>query len=465
MRNLVIAVALAAGCSNGTAAKGSTTPRPASPHAELAARLDAVAARALAREGAAVAGFSVAVAWRGDVVLARGYGLADTGKKQPVTPDSIFRIGSVTKQFTAAAIMKLAAAGKVGLDDEITRYLPDYPVRGKALTIRQLLTHTSGVKSYTELPWFHQHMHERIPRAELVAKFAAEPLDFDPGARWHYSNSGYYLLGLVIEKASGQSYADYLEASVFRPAGLAHTSYCPDAQDYPRAAVGYSPKAGKLELPAPLSMDHPFAAGALCSTATDLVTWARALAGHRIVDEAAWKQMTTPVVLADGTKFAYGFGLFFADLSGHPSIGHNGGINGFASALIVYPADDLYIAVLVNSEGSVADLLSTELARAALRIPEPRVVDVPIPAADAAAIAGTYRFEAVGISVEVHVDKGNVMIRNAGGARSARLQSQGDGNYLVPELKARVMFEFKGGKVIKMRIEQNGAAIEGNRVP
>jgi CubicO group peptidase (beta-lactamase class C family) len=463
MRNLAIAVAVAAGCSNGTAPRAATTPRPASPHAELAARLDAVATRALEREGASVAGFSVAVAWRGDVVLARGYGLADVGKKRPVASDSIFRIGSVTKQFTAAAIMKLAAAGKVGLDDEITKYLPDYPARGKKITIRQLLTHTSGVKSFTELPWFLQ-AKEQIPRAELVAKFAAEPLDFDPGTRWHYSNSGYYLLGLVIEKASGQSYADYLEANVLRAAGLADTSYCPDTQDYPRAAVGYRSKAGKLELAEPLSMDNPFAAGALCSTATDLVAWARALAGRRIVDEAAWKQMSTPVVLADGTTFAYGFGLFFAELSGHPSIGHNGGINGFSSALRTYPADDLYIAVLVNSESSLAELLSTELARAALGISEPRVVDVPIPAADAAAIAGTYRFDAIGISVEVYVDKGHVMIRNVGSARSARLRSQGDGSYLVPEVKAKVMFELKGGKVIKMRIEQ-GTAIEGNRVP
>jgi CubicO group peptidase (beta-lactamase class C family) len=429
MRNLAIAVAVAAGCSNGTAPRAATTPRPASPHAELAARLDAVATRALEREGASVAGFSVAVAWRGDVVLARGYGLADVGKKRPVASDSIFRIGSVTKQFTAAAIMKLAAAGKVGLDDEITKYLPDYPARGKKITIRQLLTHTSGVKSFTELPWFLQ-AKEQIPRAELVAKFAAEPLDFDPGTRWHYSNSGYYLLGLVIENA----------------------------------AVGYRSKAGKLELAEPLSMDNPFAAGALCSTATDLVAWARALAGRRIVDEAAWKQMSTPVVLADGTTFAYGFGLFFAELSGHPSIGHNGGINGFSSALRTYPADDLYIAVLVNSESSLAELLSTELARAALGISEPRVVDVPIPAADAAAIAGTYRFDAIGISVEVYVDKGHVMIRNVGSARSARLRSQGDGSYLVPEVKAKVMFELKGGKVIKMRIEQ-GTAIEGNRVP
>ncbi|HWM86992.1 MAG TPA: serine hydrolase domain-containing protein [Kofleriaceae bacterium] len=462
---LASAVLVLAGCSSSAAQATATEREPAGRHANLSARLDRIASRALAREGAAVAGFSVAVVWRGDLVLAKGYGLADIDTRRPVAADSIFRIASVTKQFTAAAVMKLVDAGKIRLDDPITAYLPDYPTREK-ITIRQLLTHTSGVKSYTELPSFPDDMTASMSRAQLVAKFAAEPLDFEPGARWHYSNSGYYLLGMVIEAVSGRSYADYLDANVFASAGLADTASCPDAQDYPRAAHGYRQNAGKLEPPAPLSMAYPFAAGALCSTAADLVTWGRALATHRIVDESAWKQMTSPVVLSDGSSFRYGFGLFLDDLAGHPSVSHGGGINGFASALRLYPADDLYVAVLVNTEeSSLADLLSVEIARSVLGVPEPEVTDQPIPAADAAAIAGTYRFDTIGTTVEVYVKDGAVMTRNAGSTQSARLRAQGDGSYLVPELEARILFEFKRGKVINMRIERSGAAHEGARVP
>jgi CubicO group peptidase (beta-lactamase class C family) len=436
---------------------------PAAGHdSPLAAKVESLAQDALAHTP--VAGFSITVVSHGEVVLSRGYGLADVEHRTPTAADSIFRIGSITKQFTAAAILQLAAAGKLSIDDKLGKYLPDFGY-GDQITLRQLLTHTSGLKDYTALPWFDEHMADAFPRAELVAKIAAEPLGFTPGARWSYSNSGYYLLGLVIEKVSGQSYADYVQQHVLAPAGLADTAYCPPTQDYPRAAHGYQVKDAKVVPAAPLDMAHPYAAGSLCSTAPDLVAWMKALAHGKVVDAAAWQQMITPVALAGGKPYPYGFGLFVSDLGGHPRIGHGGGINGFVSALAYYPDDDLYVAVLVDTVSSLADELGASIARAALGVTEPPLGDEPIAAADAAALAGKYDFPDVGLVVDITVEDGQVFAQNEGGARKLRLRRQGDGSYQIPEAKARLVFELEDGQVKRLSVTQGGLTFTGTRVP
>jgi D-alanyl-D-alanine carboxypeptidase len=454
---LVAAATLLAACAHATPA-----PAPAPAHdSELVTKIDSLAQDALAH--APVAGFSIAVVWHGHVVVAKGYGLADVDAKTPAAATSIFRIGSITKQFTAAAILQLATAGKLSVDDPLGKYLPDFPY-GKQITLRQLLTHTSGLKDYTSLPWFDEHMGEAFPRAELVAKIAAEPLVFEPGTKWSYCNSGYYLLGLVIEKVSGQSYADYVKQHVLAPAGLADTAYCPQAQDYPRAAHGYQVKDAKLAPAAPLDMAHPYAAGSLCSTAPDLVAWMNALAHGKVVDAAAWKQMTTPVTVA-GQARPYGFGLFVSDLGGHKQIGHGGGINGFVSALEYYPDDDLYIAVLVDTESPLADQLAGSIARAALDVKEPPVKDEPIEPATAAALVGKFNFPDVGTALVFEAEKGQVWVHNEGGAGRLRLQSQGDGSYVVPEVKAKLEFDIVEGKATSCHLTQGGLTFTGTRVP
>jgi D-alanyl-D-alanine carboxypeptidase len=459
---LVASLVLAA-CSHaasGTAAPASPLAQPAP--TSLAAQIDSLAEDALAHNP--VAGFSITVVSHGQVVVSRGYGVIDVDKKTPAAADSIFRIGSITKQFTAAAILQLAAAGKLSIDDKLSRFLPDFKYAGQ-ITLHQLLTHTSGLKEYTSLPWWNEHMADSFTRAELLARIAAEPLDFAPGTRWSYCNSGYYLLGLVIEKASGQSYADYVKQHVVAKAGLADTGYCPPQQDYSRAARGYQVKGAKLEPAAPIDMAHPYAAGSLCSTTPDLVAWMKALAHGQIVDEAAWTRMTTPVTLAGGKTYPYGFGLFTADLGGHAQIGHGGGINGFVSALSYFPDDDLYVAVLVDTESGLADSLAASIARTALGVKEKPLDDLPIRAPEAAKLVGRYNFPDVGLVVVISVEGDEVYARNEGRDEKRRLHLQADGSYVIPEAHAVLKFELDGDHAKSLDVTQGGVSFTGARLP
>lgn len=321
--------------------------------AALSAAIDSMARQELA--GGRVAGFSIAVARRGEVLFARGYGMADLELEVPVTAEMVFRLGSITKQFTAAAIMRLVEEGKLNLDDEFTKYLPDYPTNGHRITIRHLLTHTSGIKSYTGLgPRWLEKVRLDLTHEELVALFRDEPLDFEPGAKYLYNNSGYYLLGMIIEQLTGQSYADYLAETFFRPLGLEATSYCDDTALVKHRARGYAQGGDGLVNAAPMSMTQPFAAGALCSTALDLVRWQEALAGGAVVSEASYRAMTTPATLNDGAPVGYGFGLSLGrKLEGRPLIGHGGGIFGFVTSLSYLPDEGLTVVVLVNTERGV----------------------------------------------------------------------------------------------------------------
>jgi D-alanyl-D-alanine carboxypeptidase len=334
----------------------------------LGNRLDEVLG--LTVRGLGVAGATVAVVLHGRPVLVQGYGLADVLGNVPMRADHIFRIGSITKSFTAAAILKLEALGKLQLADPLTKHLPDYTV-GSAVTLQHLLTHTSGIPDYVELPGFGERMAEAKTRAELVAAFAQLPLQFTPGSEFSYSNSGYYLLGLVIERISGQSYTDFLQAELFAPAGLGDTCYCPDAQDYPRAALGYESSSGTLAPAKPAMMTLTFSAGALCSTASDLVRWIAALSHGKVITPLAFARMSQPTLLTSGNIHPYGLGLAPRELEGHSRVGHYGDINGFGSALHYYPLDELYIAVLVNTEGKAAPDIAEKIARTVFSSKQP----------------------------------------------------------------------------------------------
>lgn len=461
---VVLAACGAPGPASPPVASPTGAASPPGRHAELASAIDALAAAVLASTPAA--GISVAVVWHGEPVVARGYGLADVERKTPAAADTLFRIGSITKQFTAAAILQLAAAHKLALDDDLHRYLPDYPTHGKRITLRNLLAHTSGIRDYEHgIPWLQDHMSEQRPAAELVAQFAAAPLDFEPGARWSYSNSGYFLLGLIIERASGQSFADHVRDHVIAASGAPDVRYCPDEQDYPRAARGYEVKGNARVASRPIKMVYAYAAGGLCASAPGLVAWSRALAHARVVDEASWRQMTTPVPLADGSRFGYGLGLFVGDLGGRRVIFHGGGINGFVSTLAYYPDDDLHVAVLVNTEGNFADDLGEAIARKVLGLSAPRPQEQPTSTADAENVVGRYSVAGVGLTLVIEVEGGELYAHKEGGAARHRLVSQGGGSYALPDVGAQLVFEPSTGKAARIRYTQGGVAFVGERAP
>jgi CubicO group peptidase (beta-lactamase class C family) len=331
----------------------------------LTARIDSAARDWIARK--LVPSVSIAVSQGGKTVYSKAFGMANLELGVPARPETVYEIGSVTKQFTAAAILGLVEDGKLGLDDPLSRFFPDWPAAGRTATVKQLLNHTSGIKSYTSIPRWRSLMALPLVHDSMVALFRDEPADFEPGADWRYDNSGYYLLGLIIEKVTGQAYSTYIMQHLFEPAGLSSTSYCGTTAIVPGRAGGYSATSAGIVNAAPIYVDQAFAAGAICSTTGDLLTWTRALQSGKIVKPASYQAMTTPIPLPNGKRQTYGFGLGVSDLQGHRSVGHSGGINGFNSVLVSYPNDGLIVAILVNQDGG-ADKIGRAVSHWALGI-------------------------------------------------------------------------------------------------
>ena len=223
------------------------------------------------------------------------------------------------------------------------------PTHGQTITIRRLLNHTSGIHNYTAEPAWRPTWGQQLSPRQVVAFVDHDSLDFKPGDRWSYSNTGYVLLGMIIEKVTGETYANYLQHDLFKPLGLTQTSYCPSR---PRLtfADGYAAGAGSAKPAEFLDMTHPHGAGALCSTVRDLVKWQRALMGGRVVNAQSYALMTTPDTLNNGRPLVYGFGLSAGKLGAHRQIGHNGGINGFTTASVYYPDDSVNVVVFSNAD-------------------------------------------------------------------------------------------------------------------
>lgn len=336
-RTAVLVAAVLTACSPAPVSK---------PDTDLVARIDSVAKLSLSVDP--TPGLSVAVVRGPDTIMMKGYGLADVERDVAATSQTVFAIGSVTKQFTAAAVVKLVEERRLRLDATLGEILPEYEGPGRAATIHQLLNHTSGIPDYIRPgSRFWELRHERLTHEQILQLFASEPLQFRPGSRFAYSNAGYYLLGRVIERVTGRPYADHLAEALFRPLGLDHTGYCREDDLRPDRARGYGVARGKAALNTEDRFDNAFAAGALCSSAPDLVRWAQALAGGEVVSPGSFEQMVSPTATDNG-QVPYGYGLAVATLKGHASIAHDGGFPGYRAALAHYPDSALTIAVLAN---------------------------------------------------------------------------------------------------------------------
>lgn len=355
-------------------------------------------------------GISIAVLRGPDTLVLEGYGDANVELDVPATPKTVYRIGSVTKQFTAALVQKLAAAGTLSLGDSLARWVevPDaWRSSETPVTLRHLLTHTSGIPSYTAVDAFWEASVRHLTHDELLDFVRDDSLAFTPGTDWSYSNTGYYLLGMVVEEATGRPYDRVLRDSVLAPLGLERTAYCWRAPILEDRADGYTRSdsvrgPGKLDSARlvnarPLSMAPPFAAGALCSTARELAEWTRSLHGGEVLPADRLEAMTTEARLADGEGTGYGLGLSVGELGDHRRVAHGGGINGFSSTLSHYPGeegteDDVTVAVLANSDAIAGGTgrIEETLARAALGVPTPEVADRPVPPELAERTTGRY---------------------------------------------------------------------------
>jgi CubicO group peptidase (beta-lactamase class C family) len=291
----------------------------------------------------------------GKVVLRKGYGLANLELGVPVSPDMVFELGSITKQFTAASILLLQERGQLRVEDEITKYLPDYPTHGQKITIEHLLTHTSGVPSYTGMAEWRPRVREDMKLQDLIAIFKDKPLDFNPGEKWSYSNSGYILLGAIVEKVAGKSYEQFVEEEIFQKLGMAHSRYGHAEEIVPLRATGYARDGDGFRNADYLSMTQPYAAGSLMSTVDDLAIWGRALGSEALLKKASLDRMFTSFKLNSGVSTYYGYGIEVSDFEGKRVVGHGGGIFGFVTHMARIPEEGVFVAILSNNEDSDPD--------------------------------------------------------------------------------------------------------------
>ncbi len=428
----------------------------------LLARIDSIVTSELARTQ--TPGAAIAVEHHGRLLVARGFGLENVESNSRTSAETVFRIGSVTKQFTAAAIMQLVEQGKIGLDDEMTKYLPDYPTQGNRVTVRHLLTHTSGIKSYTSLgpKFWSESSRLDLTNDQMLALFKDVPFDFKPGEKYAYNNSAFFLLGVIIEKVTGTPYRKYVEEKLFQRLGLASSSYCDDRAIVPHRAAGYEANAGTVVNAVPLSLNTPGAAGALCSTVLDLVRWQRAFDEARPVSAASRDQIRTPATLNDGKPTSYGFGVSLRPFESHRAFAHSGGINGFASWLARYPDDELTVTVLTNSGGGPAVRIGELVARVVLGIPLPTMADLPVPAATRAEWVGTYEVSGTKLVV---TDGPSGLEISIGGGPPSRLLHQGNGEFRIktmPDAIVRLDRAAGGGQLV---LVLEGSPMVAKRIP
>jgi len=306
-----------------------------------------------------IPGLSLAVIRDGKTIKSQGYGLANLELRVPVIPETVFEIGSLTKQFTATCVMMLVEEGKIALDDPVSKYL-EVPEAWKAITVRHLLTHTSGIKTYTALPGFEASLHLTV-RA-FIDKLAAHPLTFAPGESFAYCNSGYNLLGFIIEKVSGESYWKFLSARILNPLGMSSTRSRDQKTVILHRASGYERENDAL-VNRDSDLTDVFSAGAIVSTVPDLVKWNAALDSGKLLKSSSLQQMWTPSKLNSGKISSYGFGWRVDESKGRKNIGHSGSTSGFSASLQRFPDDKLTLIVLCNSgEPNVATTLARGIA-------------------------------------------------------------------------------------------------------
>jgi CubicO group peptidase (beta-lactamase class C family) len=436
--------------------------------AETPAELAAAQLRELTK--GETCGVAVLVARDGQIVFQGGYGYADLAQKTPITPETKFRIGSVTKQFTAAAILKLAEQEKLAITDLLAKFYPEFPNAG-AITLRHLLTHTSGLHSYTDKPNFLAGVRAPIAPADLIASFQKDPPDFAPGASFRYCNSAYFLLGEIVAKVSGQSLADYLRGTFFEPLGMKDTGIFVNATPPPGMALGYAMQDGKTEPALDWDMSWAGGAGALYSTVGDLFRWNEALYGGRVGNAASLKAMTTPNPLPPGADgLNYGYGLAISELRQLPMISHAGGLHGWSSDLLRLPEQRCTVVALANAMPPPRGLEPAAVTRALAerflagdiaQLP-PLAVDQAVDPKSYATFAGRYDYQSAILTVTVENDR---LFAQLTGQQNFEIFPKSADEFFWKVTDARVRFlRDDKGKVVAAQHTQGGNTFKAARL-
>jgi CubicO group peptidase (beta-lactamase class C family) len=457
-----------------------------------AAELDAVAQRVIAQER--VAGASVLVMQGGKVVLHKGYGFADLGLEAPARDETVYHVVGPMLPFTGVAVMQLVEHGKLALDDDLAKYVPEFPMQGHRATIRQLLNHTSGIVDYHYLG-DPIEATSRLPKAldEVMALYAGKKWVNEPGKKWDWSISGFQMLVTIVERVSGESFADYVQHHIVAPAGVSSTTYCDDrslvhglSHSYRHFERGFAPA---YENAMAYNADLRF-----CSTVGDLYRLWTAIAGKPLLDPKSFAMMSTAEgaaahASAKDPRAGYGFAMMLNSEDDHRRIGQHGSLLGYSGSLYDFPDDKLTIVVLTNTEGQNAYAITRALARAALKLPplppppapaaERTLADAPVAAAERGQLAGTFVLRLDHLTDNLHDsfaqyrrtyrvfdENGRLMIQALGEAPE-RLLKQDDGGFAIrSEPASHLTFVVKGGHAASMKVEPSpfGAPLSGARV-
>lgn len=395
---------------------------------DWASQVDSIANQTLTNP---VAGISIAVAKDGRIALARAYGFANLEHSVPVTPDTPFHICSISKNIAAAVLLQLVEQGKLNLNDDIRKYVQDTPVHGQKVTVAQLLNHTSGIFSLTSLPDADENERRDLTHEQVLALIRKGRPDFKPGMSWRYNNSGFYLAGMIIERVTHVDYGTYVRQRVFEPLEMTSARLCDAHMVTPRLAAGYQVEHGSLVNAPFMSWKLPFAAGAICATAVDLVKWQEAMDGSKILKPESLALMRRATKLPDGATIDYGYGTRLGLLAGHRVLGHTGSGGGFRTVLENFPDDHLTIAVLINTQAGPALPIATAIARAALRIPKPSLLDLPLSPQELSALPGTYDSDEG--PVKLFVRDGKLRFSIGSNPGSTALLRQSENTYAIDE--------------------------------
>jgi len=409
---------------------------------------------------------SVMVARSNQIVFMKGYGLANRELDVANAPNTKFRLASLTKQFTALCILILQEQGKLSVEDPISKFLPDCPSAWSKIKIRHLLTHTSGIPDYTKLPDYVSTITGAYPPEKMMKDLRDKPLEFEPGDRFAYSNSGYVLLGYLIEKASGQSYELFMEQFVLKPLGMTDTGCDHFAAILPHRATGYTPDGDTWVNAAYIDLTIPHGDGALYSTVEDFFRWYQCWREQKLVSADSWRAMTTPV------KENYGFGIAVVEQFGQREIAHDGRMNGFVASMRWFPASDIFVAAFANSDsahsGEVADNLAALLLNRPLRLPQEKG-SIHREAGELEPFAGRYRMVEKPEIICAVTASGERLFLQSTGAPKLELLSESETNFFVKELPDLHVTFWKdaSGKVFRLvsrLVGRESGGHEGKRI-
>ncbi len=459
-------VGLAIGALGAPGPLAAQTGMPATPHATERRVIDSLVADAVAAHR--LASVAVAVVQGHDTIVVRASGLADPlVTKRSTTTATVYRLGSVTKQFTAAIVLQLAQEGRLSLTDTVGRYLPWVPANWRGVTIAQLLNHTSGLPSYTNIgvAW-RSRMTETLSPDTLIALAFSAPPDFAPGTHWKYNNGGYVMLGRIIELADHRTYAASVLKRLAEPLGLRSLRYCTDDSNVRENAVGSQRAArGAFQPSAPLSLSQPFSAGALCANVLDVVRWNRALHGGRVLNAASYSRMITPEGAARSSH--YGFGIGRDSVAGRLRLLHSGAVNGFSSSNAFWPDSALTVAVLSNTDGNDVDALAAQIERVLLHQPlQQRPVPIALSTAQLDQHVGRFEIALPGRSLGLRVKRdGTTLIATFDGDTPNELAPIGPHRFMLREDESlQFEFQFVNDSLTSLVLHSGPQTFTGRRV-